>query len=59
MGWCGTRDLNAGLNILARGREIGWEPPEFRLVEERAATSSSEMVQAFPVKQEAFLFVGR
>ena len=53
------RDLNAALNILARGREIGREPPESRPVEEEAPTPPLEAVQAYPVKQEASLLVGR
>ena len=53
------RDLNAALNILARGREIGREPPESRPVEEKATTPPLEAVQAYPVKQEASLLVGR
>ena len=53
------RDHNAALNILVRGREIRREPPEFRPVEEKATTPSSEMVHAYPVKQEASLLVGR
>ena len=60
--YCGLvldRDMNAALNVLKRGREIRREPPDFRPVEERATTSSSEVVQAFPVKQEASLLVGR
>ncbi|MCW3990587.1 MAG: transposase [Candidatus Bathyarchaeota archaeon] len=52
------RDHNAALNILARGREIGREPPESRPVEE-GATTPSTMVQAYPVKQEVSLLVGR
>ncbi len=54
-----SRDHNAALNILARGREIRREPPDFRPVEERASTPPGEVVQAFPVKQEASLLVGR
>jgi putative transposase len=53
------RDLNAALNILARGREIGREPPESRPVEEKAPTPPLEAVQAYPVKQETSLLVGR
>lgn len=53
------RDLNAALNILARGREIGREPPEYRPVEEGAATLSPEVEQARPMNQEASLLVGR
>ena len=53
------RDLNAALNILARGREIGREPPEFRPAEEKATTPPAVVVQAYPAKQEASLLVGR
>jgi transposase len=53
------RDLNAALNILARGREMGREPPESRPVEEEATTPSLEAVQAYPVKQDVSLLVGR
>ena len=53
------RDHNAALNILARGRGIRQELPESRPVEEKATTPPSEVVQAYPVKQEASLLVGR
>ena len=53
------RDLNAALNILARGREIRREPPESRPAEDKTTTPPSEVVQAYPVKQEASLLVGR
>jgi transposase len=53
-----NRDENAALNILARGREIRRDPPESRPVEEKATTPPSEVVQAYPVKQEASLLVG-
>jgi len=59
--YCGlvmNRDENAALNILARGREIRREPPESRPAEEKTTTPST-MVQAYPVKQEASLLVGR
>jgi len=52
------RDLNAALNVLARGREIQREPPESRPVEEMTSTPP-EAVQAPPVNQEASLLVGR
>jgi len=52
------RDLNAALNILARGREIGREPPESRPAEEKTTTLPLEAVQVYPVKQEASLLVG-
>ena len=42
-----------------RGREIRREPPESRPVEEKASTPPREVVQVFPVKQEASLLVGR
>ena len=60
--YCGlvmNRDENAALNILARGREIRREPPESRPVEEKATTPPGEVVQAYPVKQEVSLLVGR
>ena len=60
--YCGLvldRDHNAALNILARGREIRRGPPESKPAEEKTTTPSSEMVQAYPVKQEASLLVGR
>ena len=53
------RDHNAALNILVRGREIRREPPESRPAEEKATTPPSEAVQAYPVKQEASLLVGK
>jgi len=53
------RDHNAALNILARGREIRREPPESRPVEEEASTSPMVVMQAYPMKQEASLLVGR
>ena len=53
------RDHNAALNILARGREIGKELAESRPVEEKTTTPPSEVVQVYPVKQEASLLVGR
>jgi len=53
------RDLNAALNILARGREIRRGPPESRPAEEGASTSPAVVVQVYPVKQEASLLVGR
>ncbi len=60
--YCGlvmNRDENAALNILARGREIRREPPEYRPAEEKATTPPRAVVQAYPVKQEASLLVGR
>ena len=60
--YCGLvmdRDLNAALNILARGREIRREPPEFRPAEEETTTPPLEAVQVYPMKQEASLLVGR
>ena len=58
--YCGlvlNRDHNAALNILARGREIRREPPDFKPVEEK--TSTLETMQVYPVNQEASLLVGR
>ncbi len=60
--YCGLsmdRDRNAALNILVRGREIRQELPEFRPVEDKTTTPPREMVQVYPVKQEASLLVGR
>jgi len=57
--YCGLvmdRDLNAALNILARGREIGRGPPESRPAEEKTTTSQM-VVQVYPVKQEVSLLV--
>ena len=53
------RDLNAALNILARGREIGKELAESRPEGEETSTPTSEVVQVSPMKQEASLLVGR
>ncbi len=53
-----NRDENAALNILARGREIRREPPEFRPAEEETTTPPLEAVQVYPMKQEASLLVG-
>ena len=53
------RDLNAALNILARGRGIGRELPKFRPVEDKASTQPHLVEQVYPVKQEASLLVGR
>jgi len=47
------RDLNAALNILARGREIRRGPPEFRPAEDKTTTPPLEAVQVYPAKQEA------
>ena len=50
------RDMNAALNILARGQEIRQEPPESRPAEDKTTTPLIEVVQAYPVKQEAHDF---
>jgi len=58
--YCGLvldRDHNAALNILARGREIRWEPPDSKPVEDKATTL--EVMQVYPMNQEASLLVGR
>jgi len=52
------RDLNAALNILARGREIRRGPPEFRPAEDKTATLPLEAVQVYPMKQEALPIQG-
>jgi len=53
------RDHNAALNILARGREIGKELAESRPEGEETSTPPLEVVQVSPMKQEAFLLVGK
>jgi putative transposase len=53
------RDLNAALNILARGREIGRELPEYTPVGEVATTQSSAVEQVASMNQEASLLVER
>jgi len=54
-----SRDHNAALNILARGRKIGQELPKFWPVEEKTSTQPQLVEQVFPAKQEASLLVGR
>ncbi len=54
-----SRDHNAALNILARGRGIGQELPKFRSVEDKASSQPQFVEQAYPAKQEASLLVGR
>jgi len=54
-----NRDENAALNILARGREIRREPPEFRPAEEETTSPPLRAVQVYPMKQEISLLVGR
>lgn len=55
--YCGLvmdRDQNAALNILKRGREIGKELAEsIMLVEDKTTTPPTEVVQVYPMKQEA------
>jgi len=53
------RDLNAALNILARGREIGRGPPEYTPVGEETNTQFSVVEQAASMNQEVSLPVGR
>ena len=53
-----NRDENAALNILARGREIRRESPEFRPAEDKT-TTPPWVVQVYPMKQEASQFIGR
>ncbi len=53
--YCGLmmdRDLNASLNILTRGREIGRGPPEFKPDGEETAIHPSWGEQVSPMKQE-------
>ncbi len=60
--YCGLvmdRDRNAALNILARGREIRREPPEFKPAEEKTTTLPRGVAQVYPVKQETSLLVGK
>jgi putative transposase len=60
--YCGLvmdRDLNAALNIFARGRGIGQELPKFRSVEDKASSQPRLVEHVYPVKQEASLLVGR
>ena len=47
------RDLNAALNVLKRGREIGRVSPEFTPVGETTTTLPFEGEQAVPMNQEA------
>ena len=42
-----------------RSEVVGREPPESRPVEEKAPTTPLEAVQAYHLKQEASLLVGR
>ena len=57
--FCGLvmgRDMNAALNVLARGREIGKELAESMPVEDKTTTPPSEAVQVYLMKQEAHDF---
>lgn len=51
-------DLNAALNVLKRGLEIGLERAEYTPVGEVTATQLSEAGQVASVSQEAHLFRG-
>lgn len=51
------RDLNAALNILARGREIRRESPEYKPGGEEATTQLSGVEQVSPMNQEAHGFI--
>jgi len=56
--FCGLvmdRDLNASKNILRIGKELA----EYMPVEDKTTTPPSEVVQAYPMKQEGSLLVGR
>ena len=53
------RDLNAALNILARGHEIGREPPEYTPVGEETTIQPQFVEQVSLMNQEASLLVGR
>ena len=60
--YCGLvldRDLNAALNILARGREIRRGPPESRPEEIQTPTSPIRVKQVGSMNQEASLHGGR
>jgi len=50
------RDVNATRNVLKRGLEIGWGPPEYTPVGEGAATCLSGDAQAASMNQEAHDF---
>ena len=50
------RDVNAARNVLKRGLEIGWGPPEYTPVGEGAATCLSGDAQAASMNQEAHDF---
>lgn len=52
------RDVNAALNVLKRGLEIGLEQAEYTPVGEVTATQLSEAGQAASVSQEAHLLRG-
>jgi len=52
------RDVNAALNVLKRGLEIGLERAEYTPVGEVTATQLSEAGQVASVSQEAHLFRG-
>jgi putative transposase len=59
--WCGLtidRDVNAALNVLKRGLEIGLERVEYTPVGEVTATQLGEAGQVASVSQEAHLFRG-
>jgi putative transposase len=59
--WCGLtidRDVNAALNVLKRGLEIGLERVEYTPVGEVTATQLGEAGQVASVNQEAHLFRG-
>jgi len=60
--YCGLvldRDLNAALNVLGRGREIGREPPEYTRVGEETTVQPQFVEQVSSMNQEATLLVGR
>jgi putative transposase len=52
------RDVNAALNVLKRGLEIGLERAEYTPVGEVTTTQPSEAGQVASVSQEAYLFRG-
>jgi putative transposase len=60
--FCGLvlcRDLNAALNVLGRGREIGRGPPDYMPVGDGTSIQPRFVEQVSSMNQEASLLVGR
>ncbi len=60
--FCGLvlcRDLNAALNVLGRGREIGRGPPDYMPVGDGTSIQPWFVEQVSSMNQEASLLVGR